>query len=1050
MSKILTIQKQNDRLPFANFEWLLGEGMDHVRALSSHVWTDHLAHDPGITILEALCWALTEAGYKLSFSIEDLLARIPAGQPDDFYTAKKILTNNPTTILDLRRFIIDQIGIQNSWLLKHYYNSTTTEPYIDQPTFYFQCQGDTKAYDVKFTNPGNYTAKRLNGLYNVVLQLEEHQEFGDLNANVVEWVIEKLNGDEFVVKIAFPVIEAEFPWWDYNHVNVLNYSVVTNVAVTVSGIGNIRTIDTFELEFDNDATKVISFTNLKLVIETIGTLDNSYIETVLSQLAAGEKSFGFYIAARLREIITRMKNVHCALHAKRNLCEDYVKYSIVRQQEILLCADVEVEPTADLEQILAEIYFRIDRFLSPPVRFYTLDEMYQRGLATGAIFEGYVPNHGFIDDEELSESDLKTEVHTSDLYNIIMSIPGVKTITHLQITNYLDGVAQTEGELWCLKLGGPYSLQLAKGTTEKVHFYKSGLQFFADRAQAELIIKTLQAKDSKPKIKESKNDLPIPQGRFRHLVEYSSVQNDLPEVYKTGVNGFMTADSAARKGQVKQLKSYLLLFDQLMVNFYGQLDLTKDLLSVQQSASYVPTYATLPVYDVKPLKEDLSFHHVQNLLKEFTDTLAYGTDLDDEQGYAVDWDNFITSPPVNNYLTQLKAITEDEATYYKRRNDFLDHLIARFAENFGDYVEVMHKMFNGKTDADLVADKVLFLNDYPKISSNRGRAFQYKCCHKDEENQDGETAADKAISGLQRRASRLLGINDPSYRMLVPIGIAPNFLETGFNIIESAGKYTFEFVIDGDVVMTSQLPEYADINDCREDIFKAIEFGGNALVYDIDEADDFKFYLTLDNVVIAEHTTPSATKEEAELLIGLIVEAIIATYHQEAFHLVEHILLRPIQEGMIAESDVNAGYFGLCKLDEDCDCPITDHYSFRITIVFPYWTERFRNVTFRTFAERIIRLETPAHILAKICWVDAHDLYHFEQAQENWRSLHCDDFPDRALVDDATRELIIRISELTNIYPEGVLHDCEHPTKDAPITLGQSSLGTMDDVEDEN
>jgi len=1046
MSNSFTIPKQVLRPPAADYDWLVREGMRYIELLSSRVWTDYNVHDPGVTILDVLCWALTEGGYKLSFATSDLLARLPSAARKDFYTAKEILVNNPTTILDLRKYIIDQEGIQNGWLHKHYYDETTTEPYVDQPAFYYKCMGNTKAYDVKFTNPGDYHAKYLNGLYNVVLQLEEDEEFGDLNSNVIPWVIPSA-GVDYHVKIVFPVIETEFPCWDFQIGRILEYGDVTNVTVSsVSGIDNIRNIDSLVFTFDNVASRTISFTNLKIVIETEGALSNVVIRNQLQLLAVGDKSFGVYVTRRLDKILAYIKSVHCALHRKRNLCEDYVRYSIVRQQEILLCADIEVEPTADLEDILAKIYFRIDQFLSPPVKFYTLPEMYEKGWLTEEIFEGYVLDHGFIDHGELAESELKTEVHTSDLYNIIMSIPGVKTVTHLQITNYLDGEPQTEGELWCLKLGGAYSLHLGKGSNKKIHFYKNGLLFFADTDQVELLIKTLQAEHSKPKIQGSENDLPVPQGTYRNLTEYSSIQNDFPEVYKTGRNGVVASDSAQRVAQAKQLKAFLLFFDQLLVNFYGQLDLAKDLLSLDQDPALASTYAALPVYDKSSIEGDPSFYHVQNLIRDFTSTLPYGTELDDEDVYAALWKLFVDNA-ANNFMTNLKSILEDTETYYERRNLFLDHLTARFAENFGEYVIVMHKMFGNKTEDDLINDKILFLKDYPRLSSERGKAFQYKCCH-DEEDPMWE---ENNISGLERRASRLLGIDDPSYRPLVPVGIGVGLLNTGFNIIPVAANYRFDFVLEGIMALRSPTPNYATEEECLADVFRAIERSGNPLHYFIDEADDFKFYLRLpDNTVLAEHVAPSATKEDAEALIADIVAALKEVYYQEGFHLLEHILLRPIKEGPISETDVEEGYFGLCNLTEDCDCPITDHYSFRITIVFPYWPDRFRNMSFRAYAERVIRMETPAHILAKICWVDPADMYSFEQLYAEWKELECEDMPNRNTLHNAITDLIKKVNNLKNVYPEGVLHDCEHPTEDEAITLGQSSLGTLDDVEDEN
>lgn len=1042
----MTISKKNERPPAVDYAWLFEKGREYIEALSSKVWTDYNVHDPGITILDVLCWALTECGYKLSFETKDILARLPDSAKKDFYTAAEILTNNPTTIIDLRKYIIDQEGLQNAWLYKHYYDATTTDPYLDEPEFYYQCIGDTKAYDVKFEAAVGYNAKYLNGLYNIVLQLEEDDEFGDLNANVIPWTVES-GGVGFVVKVVFPVVEVAFPSWDYPIADILDYGVVTGVPVlTVSGSGDVRNIDNVVFEFDNDAGKTVTFTNLKVVIETVGTLSNNEIRDALKLFSTTAPSFAVYVTTRLKKILSLIRDVHCALHRVRNLCEDYVKYSLVRQQEILLCADIEVEPMADLEDILAEIYFRIDRFLAPPVRFYTLLEMYDKGKSTEEIFNGYVLNHGFIDDEELGDSELKTEVHTSDLYNIIMSIPGVKTIRHLQITNYLDGEPQTEGELWCLKLGGAYSLNLSPGSTSKIHFYKNGLLFFADTSQVDLLVKILKAEDSKPKITGGEKDLPVPEGTYRNPGEYASIQNDFPEVYKVGSNGIMHSDTAERIAQVKQLKSFLLFFDQVLINFYGQIEIAKDLLSLQQDTGADYTYASVPVYDTSANTGPLNFPHVGNLFNDFTSSLPYSTDLDEAPSYALQWQLFVDNPN-NAFMVKLRSFMEDKETYYRRKNLFLDHLIARFAENFGEYVTVMHKMSGNKTEDDLIDDKIQFLEDYPKLSSERGKAFQYKCCEDETDPDWGKNN----ISGLQRRAARLLGIDDPGFRLMIPTGTDADPLTDGFNIVAVGPKFRFEFVIGGTVYMRSPAPNYDTEEESLEGIFMAIERGAYPQNYFIDEADNFKFYLRLpDDTVLAEHTAASVDKPAAEALIADIAAKLKEVYYSEGFQLIEHILLRPVKEGVITEADIDEGYFGLCKLTEDCDCPITDYYSFRITIVFPYWPERFRNMSFRAYAEKVIRYETPAHILAKICWVDPGDFYELQQLYAEWLELTCMDQPNRTMLHDAIVALVKKINNLKNVYPEGVLHDCNAPSEDEAIILNQSALGTLDDAEDEN
>jgi hypothetical protein len=50
------------------------KGLEYIQLLGSKFWTDYNIHDPGISILEALCYALTDLGYRTSLDIKDLLA----------------------------------------------------------------------------------------------------------------------------------------------------------------------------------------------------------------------------------------------------------------------------------------------------------------------------------------------------------------------------------------------------------------------------------------------------------------------------------------------------------------------------------------------------------------------------------------------------------------------------------------------------------------------------------------------------------------------------------------------------------------------------------------------------------------------------------------------------------------------------------------------------------------------------------------------------------------------------------------------------------------
>jgi len=75
------IRRRNKAERSTGFERLRAEGLALVQKTCGEIWTDHNLHDPGITMLEALCFALTETAFRAEFPVEDLLTG-PDGEID--------------------------------------------------------------------------------------------------------------------------------------------------------------------------------------------------------------------------------------------------------------------------------------------------------------------------------------------------------------------------------------------------------------------------------------------------------------------------------------------------------------------------------------------------------------------------------------------------------------------------------------------------------------------------------------------------------------------------------------------------------------------------------------------------------------------------------------------------------------------------------------------------------------------------------------------------------------------------------------------------------
>ena len=80
-------------------------------------------------------------------------------------------------------------------------------------------------------------------------------------------------------------------------------------------------------------------------------------------------------------------------------------------------------------------------------------------------------------------------------------------------------------------------------------------------------------------------------------------------------------------------------------------------------------------------------------------------------------------------------------------------------------------------------------------------------------------------------------------------------------------------------------------------------------------------------------------------------------------HVLEHLLLLP-PDALSEET-----FLQLTRSDTDPEL-LTDPYSFRVTVVYPSWTDCSRNMYFRQYVENIVREEIPAHIVVKHCWIN--------------------------------------------------------------------------------
>ncbi|MFY8093851.1 MAG: hypothetical protein ACOVN0_10280 [Niveispirillum sp.] len=91
--------------------WLKSQGIQALQQLVGDVWSLYNDVDPGVTLLEHLCWALSEVAYCAGFPLEDLLtgANGELVVPDQFPDQTDILSHQPVSTDDYGKGLLDRL-----------------------------------------------------------------------------------------------------------------------------------------------------------------------------------------------------------------------------------------------------------------------------------------------------------------------------------------------------------------------------------------------------------------------------------------------------------------------------------------------------------------------------------------------------------------------------------------------------------------------------------------------------------------------------------------------------------------------------------------------------------------------------------------------------------------------------------------------------------------------------------------------------------------------------------------------------------------------------
>ncbi|MEO1654552.1 MAG: hypothetical protein AAFU64_13485, partial [Bacteroidota bacterium] len=357
--------------PGLDYDFLRAEGIKFIQELTGAFWTDYNEHDPGVTILEQLCYALTDLSYRTSFDIQDLLSGTLSQK--SFHHPDKIFPTNPLTTRDFRKVIIDEVKqVRNVWLL-----------------------------------PTGKQEHSLKGLYKIY-------------------------------------------------------------------------VDSYE----------------------------SFAEDAARPEAANNK------------IDLLRQAIHRVFSRYRTLCEDIDEIIFLEPLEIEIFADIEIERTEDIEDILARIIFNLEKFLNPEVHFYDLHELIEQGESLADIYQGPLLKHGFIPDDQLE--DKLDRLVISEIIKMIMQVPEVISVKNVYLK--VDGKIE-DNQLLIPPHYFP-KIKYTLGTSDyTINFYKNGVNY--DQISPNFFNRKLNEFQSAHKrVYRPHQERPsIPQGQARNLSDYYSIQH---------------------------------------------------------------------------------------------------------------------------------------------------------------------------------------------------------------------------------------------------------------------------------------------------------------------------------------------------------------------------------------------------------------------------------------------------------------------------------------------------------------------------------------------
>jgi len=484
------------------------------------------------------------------------------------------------------------------------------------------------------------------------------------------------------------------------------------------------------------STPVTEIDYRKLLIDRLAEVKNAYIELVRIEEGGDDILNGgmqVYLLTDNRnpgpndlnaeDLIIQAQRL---LNTHRNLAQWFKPPQVLTPVEITLSGKVQLANGVSASDMRTQILLALDNFVSATICQHGYQALIDQGVVSEDIFNGPQMDNGWILDSDLVAQKLSL-VALNAVSGLVSAQEGVRSVSGLKMVRGIE------------EDSSPKTISIS---AHEVAFFTLDAQCFVLNSSAgagkttandpeEKLARdllALQQQHVAAGIDASVDLAPdLPTGHYRDIANYYPLQNTFPADYGIGPESVPTGSSEYRVAQARQLKGYLMVFEQLLSNQFCQLAELGQLFSftgvstIASSGSnmvdkpydgiptqlFSPTYFSQPLYQVPDVKPLLLGNQMYRYGPQPITTPAQEQDI---------WQKFQQNP-FNRYMSGLREAMEGDTQRDDRRNRMLDHLLARHGESPSWLDNIIHTVrWYGSTVKTRIIVKSLLLQNYQRLS----------------------------------------------------------------------------------------------------------------------------------------------------------------------------------------------------------------------------------------------------------------------------------------------------------------------------------------------